>query len=112
MCPNTDSVYEYEGFGGCESRCRIRIFRPPDGPPVVIATEAAGTNPGTSITNMTAEIATDVTRIHHLAGEPFVWIEHYDDRGDPAVRRNAFGRENGESSGASAPDSRIRNRRA
>ena len=95
-----DEVYEYRGYHGCESRCRIRIYRPTGKPPVIIASEEAEQNPGTSITNMAEQIATDVSRIHGLAHEPFVWIEHYDDRAISAAHRHSagpLGRENGES---------------
>lgn len=95
-----DEIYVYRGYHGCESRCRLRVYRPEGKPPVIIASEEEDQNPGTSITNMAEEIATDVCRIYGLAHEPFIWIEHYDDRGDPAKRRglgDAFGRVSGES---------------
>jgi hypothetical protein len=92
-----DEVYEYRGYHGCESRCRIRIYRPQGKSLVIIASEEADQNPGTSITNMAEQIATDVSRIYGLAHEPFIWIEHYDDRSDPLAMRDGFRREAGES---------------
>jgi hypothetical protein len=97
MAAIVDEVYEYRGYHGCQSCCRIRIYRPAGKPPVIIATEAAGQNPGTSITNLAEQIATDVTRIYRLAQEPFVWIEHYDDRSDPIALKYGIRRTKGES---------------
>ncbi len=96
--PDVDVIYDSEGYARCASRCRIRIFRREGRPPVVIASDEADANPGTSITNAAEELATDVARVYGLAGEPFVWIEHYDDRANPtAARLRTFGSDKGES---------------
>ncbi len=97
MSAIVDEVYEYRGYHGCDSRCRIRIYRSQSKLPVIIATEEVGQNPGTSITNMAEQIATDVSRIYRLAHEPFVWIEHYDDRSDPIALKYGIRRTKGES---------------
>jgi hypothetical protein len=89
--PDVDAIHTYHGFWGPRAVCRIRIYRPPGFPPVVIATELPE-NENTSITNMAEELAADVlaSYLPDRAGEerPFVWIEHYPPR--PDGRREAF----------------------
>ncbi len=70
-----DRLYLYRGFHGCPSYCWLRIYMTP-GQTVVLATEVED-NPGTSITNMAAGLATEVVRVFHLPLDTLVWIEHY-----------------------------------
>ncbi len=88
-------MYPFRGYWGGAAVCHIAIYDHA-GTVVVICTEAPD-NPGTSITNMAEHIATDVARIYQLAQEPFVWIEHYDDRSDPIALKHAIRRTKGES---------------
>lgn len=71
-----DEILEFEGYFGCESHCRFRLYPSSDGLPVIVLTEVAS-NPGTSITNR-------AERAHYLAyrriGSPTegaYFIEHY-----------------------------------
>ena len=73
-----DRLYLYRGFHGCPSHCWLRIYTAP-GQTVVLATEVDD-NPGTSITNMAAGLATEVVRAFGLPLDRLVWIEHYPDR--------------------------------
>src|SRR5712691_2646077 len=70
-----DRLYLYRGYHGCPSYCWLRIYTAPDRT-VVIATEVDD-NPGTSMTNMAAHLATEVTRTFGLPLDALVWIEHY-----------------------------------
>jgi hypothetical protein len=90
-----DTVYRYRGFD-CEGRCRLRIYqlRPPEAPdtPTVVIATTLPDNPGTSITNVAEELATQVwhTLVQPIsrAGDPLhdlLWVEHYE------VKLNADG---------------------
>ena len=70
-----DRLYLYRGYHGCPSYCWLRIYTAPDRT-VVIATEVDD-NPGTSMTNMAAHLATEVTPTFGLPLDALVWIEHY-----------------------------------
>jgi len=75
-----DTLYNYKGFSGCDSKCWIRIFSK-DLAYIVIATELPD-NPGTSITNTAAALATSVAIEFDIEPERLVWIEHYPTRPD------------------------------
>lgn len=71
-----NEILEFEGYHGCESHCRMRVYRTTDCLPVIVLTEMPD-NPGTSITNR-------AERAHYLAwrriGSPAeggYFIEHY-----------------------------------
>jgi hypothetical protein len=87
MPPTLDVIHTYPGFFGAESRCRIRIYRPPGFPPVVLASELPE-NPGTSITNLVEQLAAEVLgryldeRRGYL--RPLIWVEHYPPRAEGA----------------------------
>ncbi len=68
--------YEYRGFWNSEGCCDIESCTRPDGKRVFIVTELPA-NPGTSITNMAAHLATAIRKQHGLLAEQFIWIEHY-----------------------------------
>jgi hypothetical protein len=70
-----DRLYLYRGLHGCPSYCWLRIYMTP-AQTVVLATELED-NPGTSITNMAAGLATEVVRTFGLPLDTLVWIEHY-----------------------------------
>ena len=71
------TVFVYKGYHGCESKCEIEIQRMIYvGRVVVVATELPD-NPGTSITNMAEQLATQVCRAQNIAPQHLVWIEHY-----------------------------------
>jgi hypothetical protein len=75
-----DYVHEYEGYGRCPSRCRIRFYGAGDRPPVFLLRELTD-NPGTSITNMAEYLAAELAARHGPQRleehEPLLWIEHY-----------------------------------
>ncbi len=72
-----DREFQYAGYFGCRSICRIRIFEE-NGRYLVIATERED-NPGTSITNAAENVAWAVWRYLECP-EHFTWVEHYQDR--------------------------------
>jgi len=75
-----DYLYEYRGYQGCTSSCRIQIFGRPGVVPIVIATELPS-NHGTSVTNMAEYLAAEIIAKHfpqRFEEEvPVCWIEHY-----------------------------------
>ncbi len=84
--PRLDERMEYQGYHGCLSVCRVRVFDPPRGeqgekrPVVVLFTELPD-NPGTSVTNRIEHLA---TLLYARLGKPEaipVFVEHYPDRG-------------------------------
>ena len=85
--------FDYKGYHGCESHCKIEIHRFPEsrtlesaqgktkiGTTVVIATELLESNQGTSITNLAEQIATEVCIKHKIDPLSLIWIEHYPPR--------------------------------
>ena len=72
-----DYIHPYKDAGGCQARCRVRIYLPDDmrDAPVVICSELPN-NPGGSITNSAEVIAAGVVRANELP-TPLVWIEHW-----------------------------------
>ncbi len=84
-----DYRHHYRGLHGCPSVCRIRVYRGSAGATIIIATELAGENRGTSITNAVEVLATEMERRHCPdPGERMIWVEHYPAR-EPAGRRPA-----------------------
>ena len=71
-----DYIHPYKDAGGCQARCRVRIYLPDDmrDAPVVICSELPN-NPGGSITNIAEVIAAAVIQANELP-TPLVWIEH------------------------------------
>jgi hypothetical protein len=67
--------YTYQGFHGCESVCRIRIYDL-EHATVVLATECRETY-DTSITNMAEYLATIVCAEDKILPERLRWITHY-----------------------------------
>lgn len=84
-----DTVHDYEGYSGCASKCRIRIYQDPERRPprVVIATEVPD-NEGTSVTNMAEHLVAEWTR-DEQGGEPIetMWVEHYPEERSGSGRR-------------------------
>jgi hypothetical protein len=76
-----EEIYEYKGYHGCDSRCRIRVYELPGGALVIVASDLEGElahlgeNHGTSITNMAEHLATAWRQRYR--GRPIVWVEHY-----------------------------------
>jgi hypothetical protein len=80
MPPLVDMTYEYQGYWGRSARYRLRLYRLASGVTVAIATELSD-NPGTSITNYAAELATMVRGQFLEQGQGLLWIEHYPGEG-------------------------------
>ena len=76
-----DRLFPFHGLGGCESQCRLRVYEDETKPTVVIATELSD-NPGTSITNAAADLATEVWKDLEFPARRMVWIENYPQDGD------------------------------
>ncbi len=70
-----DLIYNYKGFHGCESKCRIRIFKTAD-KDIVVASELRD-NPGTSITHFAEYLATRIIFEYDIIPERLIWIENY-----------------------------------
>ncbi len=74
---NIDRVLDFAGFGGCASRCRLRVFWH-QGLTVVVMTET-GDNSGTSVTNCVEHIAAQVCEFYSLDPSRVCFVEHYTD---------------------------------
>src|SRR4051794_37814330 len=74
-----DTTYPFEGYFGCPSLCRLRIYADPHPPTVVVATECPD-NPGTSVTDAAERLAARVVRQFGLDPDCLLWIEHHPDR--------------------------------
>jgi hypothetical protein len=87
-----DEIYAYRGLDGTAGRCRVRIFTPPGGPPVIVASEDDA-NPGPSIT-AAAECLYPRLIARYLPGwlddaAQLSLIEHYPGLADEQGRRAA-----------------------
>lgn len=71
-------IFDYLGLSNRNSRCGLTILPQPEGKVIVILSELAA-NPGESITNRYAGIATAVYEefLSHLPVQDIAWIEHY-----------------------------------
>ena len=70
-------LYEYTGFRNCYSKCDLEIIRSSRRTTLVICTERAD-NPGTSVTNCAAALATRVCQADAtIDPETLLWVEHY-----------------------------------
>ena len=67
-------IYNYYGLWRCASKCDIEVYGN-----VVVATELED-NPGTSITNFAAELATMICKEYRIPMCKLIWIEHYPER--------------------------------
>ena len=69
--------YEYPGFHGCLSHCDLEIVRSSSKTTLIICTELPD-NPGTSVTNLAAELATRVCEEDKTIDPArLLWVEHY-----------------------------------
>jgi hypothetical protein len=71
-----EAQFEYRGYFGCESYCRLRLFRGASKLVVAVATELES-NEGTSVTNVAEQLAMFVCDEFQIARSRLVWIEHY-----------------------------------
>lgn len=70
-----EGEFEFKGFHNCRSMCILRIAEIGESF-VCMATEPPH-NPGTSISNAAAELATQVSQTFELPMHRMIWIEHY-----------------------------------
>jgi len=75
-----DSIHEFEGQWGVESRCGLKVVENND-KRIFIVTELYAENPGTSITNFCAQLATRLRQKYNVPPGDFVLVEHCPDRG-------------------------------
>ncbi len=75
-------IYRYPGLWDLPARCGVEILRHDTGGATVILTELPD-NPGSSVTNLAATLATRLraARLADLAPAQIRWIEHYPARG-------------------------------
>ncbi len=76
MTLDVDRIYEYAGYFGRPARCRLRLYRDPDGPAAVLVPELPD-NPGTSVTNRAGKLAEAVCSEFGLDPDTLTCIEHY-----------------------------------
>lgn len=78
---------DFPGLFDVPSWCWLEVWEAPGRPPVVIATNPARADSGTSVTNAAEPLATLVCRRFGLEPRALVWIECYERApGDPHVR--------------------------
>lgn len=75
-----DTVYTFKGQWDVESRCGLKVARR-EGRHVFVVTELFTENPGTSVTNFCAQLATLLLVEYQVPPEEFVYVEHCPDRG-------------------------------
>ena len=68
--------FVFRGLNGRRGWCRLELLRASDGRTVAIATELAD-NPGTSVTNASEYLASNVCSKFGVDPRSLVWIEHY-----------------------------------
>ena len=82
-----DETLNFVGLNNTPSRCRVRLFTPPnvaqESGYVVILTDDADAR-GTSITNAADQLAAILCGRFHVLQERVTWIEHYDHRHTPS----------------------------
>ena len=69
-----DKQHHYTWFG-VESFCRLRIYDTDAG--VVVVLSELADNPGRSVTNAAAELATEIAKRYELDPQTTTWLEHY-----------------------------------
>jgi len=71
--------HHYKGFGGCDCICRVDVYR--EGKKFLIMFTELEDNHGTSITNFTEQLATQIAELLDIPErslyDDVVWIEHY-----------------------------------
>ena len=74
-----NEIYNYEGKWGIPSFCGIKIIKKTSRT-IVIATEMYETNPGTSVTNFTGELANDMCIKEGIDPAEIIFIVHNPDK--------------------------------
>jgi hypothetical protein len=74
-----DRYFDFKGMWDSPSRCGLKIVNRKDGKVLVIATEIFRQNPGTSVTEWCAPLASQVLKITGISPELFIFVEHTPD---------------------------------
>ena len=75
-----DKIYDYSGLWDVPSKCGLKIIKK-ENKSIVIATELYDINPGTSVTEWTAPLATKISKDNSIPFNELVFIEHTRDIG-------------------------------
>jgi len=75
---NIDTIFEFKGLWGIPSKCGIRRISS-NNMEVVVVSELYQENPGTSITQMPADLAMQICAHFAISPEKLVYIEHSPD---------------------------------
>ncbi|NOZ02513.1 MAG: hypothetical protein GXP54_11565 [Deltaproteobacteria bacterium] len=75
-----DIIYDFKGLWEVDSKCGLKVIDT-DEASVFIVTELFNENPGTSITNFCAQLATELRARYNVPHDRFIYIEHCPDRG-------------------------------
>jgi len=70
-----EEAYQFKGFGGCESECRLTILGTPDKTVVVLS--QLKNSKGTSVTNAIEILRDSVMNDYLFDSNTAVWYEHY-----------------------------------
>lgn len=84
-----NAPYNYLGENGFHSCCDLTVCRDEEKPLIVIASERPD-NPGASITNAAAAIATQAFREFQGGREGLIFIEHYPEDGKEWFAKERF----------------------
>ena len=76
MAKAYDGPFDFRGIHDAPSRCHLRIYRHPNRPVIVVATELAD-NPGSSVTNALPGLADAVCSSFDIDPDVLLWVEHY-----------------------------------
>ena len=74
-----DDVFEFKGLWGIPSHCGLKIKKKTN-QVIVITTELYDSNPGTSVTRWTAQIANIICDLKNIQPEKLIFIVHIPDR--------------------------------
>lgn len=82
---SVDELFECEGYHGCASLFRVRIYAPEDdadggkrSPATLVILSEIPQNMGTSVTNICEQLAGRVVRCYNLQPVRCMWVEHYE----------------------------------
>jgi hypothetical protein len=73
-----DTVFEFEGSWGLGSKCGLKHFEF-NGKDCIVVTELYKDNPGTSITQVTTSLATQICEKLNIDPDNLIYIEHCPD---------------------------------
>ena len=72
-------LFQFKGRWDSPSKCGLKIVKRKDGKIVVIVSEIFRQNPGTSVTDWCAPLATQIFVEYQTSPENFIFIEHAPD---------------------------------